>query len=272
MKTYLYPYNGGSESAQLLASEMGIKRIRRDRSKYQGQKNHTVINWGCAALPPMVAKAGRIINKPEACEKATNKLSFFKLIRGFNAAKAEWGIEDEGVSIPAFTESKKEASHWLREGKTIVCRKTLRDHGGGGIVLCVPGDPEENLVDAPLYVQYVPKVREYRVHVINGKAIRIQRKVAKEGAEIKCWQIRNHENGFIFQLGFDGDPEELVEVQYQAINATSAAKLDFAGVDVIWNQKEGKAYVLEVNTAPGIEGGTVTEYAKALKEMIGEVQ
>jgi D-alanine-D-alanine ligase-like ATP-grasp enzyme len=42
--------------------------------------------------------------------------------------------------------------------------------------------------------------------------------------------------------------------------------LDFGAVDVIWNEKQQRAYVLEVNTAPGLEGQTVDDYARGIKE------
>ena len=64
--------------------------------------------------------------------------------------------------------------------------------------------------------------------------------------------------------------DELKQVKEQAVLSVKAVGLDFAGVDVIWNDKQKKAYVLEVNTAPGIEGQTVVNYAKAMWDMINE--
>jgi D-alanine-D-alanine ligase-like ATP-grasp enzyme len=37
--------------------------------------------------------------------------------------------------------------------------------------------------------------------------------------------------------------------------------LDFGAVDVIWNAQKEKPYVLEINTAPGLEGQTIADYA-----------
>jgi D-alanine-D-alanine ligase-like ATP-grasp enzyme len=47
-----------------------------------------------------------------------------------------------------------------------------------------------------------------------------------------------------------------------SVEAVAALGLDFGAVDII-EDKEGNFYVLEINTAPGLEGHTVTSYAKA---------
>jgi D-alanine-D-alanine ligase-like ATP-grasp enzyme len=47
-----------------------------------------------------------------------------------------------------------------------------------------------------------------------------------------------------------------------------ALGLDFGAADVLFNARRNQAYVLEVNTAPGLEGQTVNDYAEAFKEMI----
>ena len=46
--------------------------------------------------------------------------------------------------------------------------------------------------------------------------------------------------------------------------------LDFGAVDVIWNEHESKAYVLEINTAPGLEGSTVEDYKEFFNRAVTE--
>lgn len=258
---YLYPYSPASEAAKLLSEAMGIRRIKHKGSKFIAGKQNTVVNYGSGNLPAHVAGAGRIINNPVNCNVAANKLSFFQRVTKWNK-----DFMALAVKIPEFTADIDAARKWIDEKHIVVCRKELRGNGGDGIVIAkAAGD----LVQCPLYVKYIPKLREYRVHVVNGKVISMQRKVAKPGQEPVCWQVRSHDNGFIFQRGMEGIPgEELDEVKKQAIFAVRAVGLDFGGVDVIWNQKVGSAYVLEVNTAPGIEGQTVQDYAAAFKAMI----
>ncbi|MDT9694122.1 hypothetical protein Q5762_38495, partial [Streptomyces sp. P9(2023)] len=80
-------------------------------------------------------------------------------------------------NYPMFTTSKEEAQGWLDEGTIVVARTMLRGHSGAGIVLH-SGDDE--LVDAPLYVKYVKKTQEYRVHVAFGEILDQQRKARRQ--------------------------------------------------------------------------------------------
>lgn len=150
----------------------------------------------------------------------------------------------------------------VKAGKTVVCRTILNGHSGAGIVLA---SKVEELVDAPLYVEYVPKKEEYRVHVFKGEAIHYSRKARKADVpdgEVN-WKIRNHDNGFIFQHENFQIPEAVIQ---QALAAVEECDLDFGAVDVIWNDKQQKAYVLEINTAPGIEGVTLSKYVEAIQK------
>src|SRR5690606_32924060 len=76
------------------------------------------------------------------------------------------------------------------------------------------------------------------------------------------FMIRNHRNGFIFQRNEITIP---ADVEVQATKAFEASGLDFGAVDVIWNEHEGRAYVLEINSAPGLEGTTLDNYVAAFK-------
>lgn len=124
-------------------------------------------------------------------------------------------------------------------------------------------------VNAPLYVKYIKKTQEYRIHVFNGSVIDVQRKMRRTDtpdAEVN-WQVRNHCNGFIF--GREG-----VELPDVALNmskdSVSALGLDFGAVDLIYNAHEDKYYVLEVNTACGLTGTTLEVYTNALQEYLNE--
>ena len=52
-----------------------------------------------------------------------------------------------------------------------------------------------------------------------------------------------------------------------AVNAVKALGLDFGAVDIIYNEKENQYYVLEVNTAPGLEGTTLIKYAERFSKL-----
>jgi glutathione synthase/RimK-type ligase-like ATP-grasp enzyme len=128
--------------------------------------------------------------------------------------------------------------------------------------------PEE----APLYTQYVPKRHEYRVHVFQGRVIDVQRKARRHDVadEDVNWKVRNNANGFIFARNGDALGTVPDDVLYEATKAVTSLNLDFGAADVIFNEREALAYVLEVNTAPGLVGTTLENYTAAFEAYRGE--
>jgi hypothetical protein len=124
------------------------------------------------------------------------------------------------------------------------------------------------LVNAPLYTQYVKKKHEYRVHALrkpgkNTQTIITQRKAKKNGVEDANFMVRNLANGFVYLID-NNPPDCVVDEAKKALESTGLA---FGAVDVIFNEHQNRAYVLEVNTAPGLEERTAEAYAKAFKEI-----
>jgi glutathione synthase/RimK-type ligase-like ATP-grasp enzyme len=128
-------------------------------------------------------------------------------------------------------------------------------------LLQLDGNPPQ----APLYTQYIKKKHEYRAHVFGGKVIDIQQKRKKRGFDDeRNTRIRNLHNGYIYSREGIEPPEDL---QDQATRAVAACQYQYGAVDVIWNEKQNKSYVLEVNSRPGLMGTTVERYADAIVEM-----
>lgn len=249
MSKYLYPSNPRSLGARRLARELGIRRIAHEGSVFRGDPDKTVINWGATELPHMVA-ISNVINAPGAVELASNKLKFFE------------HMFDENMT-PQFTSTIDGAKRKTREGRTIVCRTILRGHSGNGIVIA---RTEDELVDAPLYVEYKKKADEYRVHVFRDRVFDVQRKARRLDIDDEDvnWQVRNHANGFIYQRENVNAPSIAIDA---ALKTVAAIGLDFGAVDIIWNAREERPYVLEVNTAPGLEGTTLERYAEVFRNI-----
>jgi glutathione synthase/RimK-type ligase-like ATP-grasp enzyme len=261
-RVFVYPYHQNSASAKALAESLSAPRIRRENSKFRPSPYKTVINWGASTLPTSVL-GSRILNRGDAVGAASNKAIAFEV------------LHLAGVSVPAFTRSPVDALHWYTEGRTVFARHILTGHGGEGIEdLNDAGELGlERALSAPLFVEYIPKREEYRVHVFNGKVIDVQQKKLRLTDDLGVpvdptlvnWKIRNHQNGFIFARN---EIEPDVKVLETGIAAVKALDLLFGAVDVIWNEARQQAYALEVNTAPGLEGTTIELYTNAFKEYI----
>lgn len=249
----LLPYKMYSNSAKVLAAELGIKRINKDGQYSNRGKGLTVINWGSSGHRLALTGNVRIINLFDAVRKASNKLLSFQ------------EFKQEGVSVPTFTTSIEEAQALLANGD-VVGRATLTGHSGEGITVYPAGSvlDRANVVDK-LWVAYKKKKSEYRVHIFNDELLYVQQKRKRTGHEEVNSKVRNLANGWVFCRENVVYDQKVVD---QAKLAIKALGLTFGAVDVIWNQHEQTAYVLEVNTAPGLEGQSIKDYAQAIKKFI----
>lgn len=259
----IMPYKFGSKSARALAQALGVQRVRRDKGEFRNNFNHVILNWGSGVLPHFHKDNTRYINHPHKVEVASNKLKSFVEMQ-------------DKARTPEWTQSKEVASEWIREGHTVFCRTLLRGHSGRGILSV---SNVEGLVDCPLYVKYVKKKEEYRIHVCKvGKGyphaegepyykvidVQLKRKRNELDNDDVNFQVRNAANGWVFcREGVEPPPD----VVLQATAAVRALGLDFGAVDVGFNELKGEAYVFEVNTACGLEGTTIDKYVKAIKEI-----
>jgi hypothetical protein len=265
----IFAYNRYSESARRLAEEMDVYLIRHEGSRYRPRQGHTVINWGRGRnWGPAIT-----LNPPHIVERVVNKRTFFVLMEP-DKDDTEDAREYNKLlpRIPEFTTDREVARTWLGRDcrgntKKVVVRRILNGHEGRGIEI---HETPENIPLAPLYVRYIPKSAEYRIHIVGSNIIDRQRKVLRASVprDTANWGVRNTANGFIFQRQGIVVPQD---VETQALLAVRASGLDFAAADVIWNERRQQAYVLELNTAPGIEGTTVSRYAEALRNYVEEL-
>lgn len=234
------PPSRASAGAQAINTMLGdnSKLSRRDPVPRQYR---TVVNWG-NPNPLSYNDGVEVLNPPSAVATAINKLSALTALKAAD------------VRVPEFTTTVPVSGLWL-------ARTVLQGSCGHGIVVIREGD--EHKVEAPLYTKYIKKTKEIRVHVAFGEAIFLQYKKRQNGAEQTADQklIRNYDNGWVFcPRSLDEAPAGSKEL---AVAAVQALQLHFGAVDLVIGKEDGLPYVLEVNTAPGIESPTLAEAYKS---------
>jgi len=261
MRVRVNPY-GGSKSARELTKYLGAKRLLVTGSKFRGKSTDVVINWG---MGKGNVGSARQINNLHNVQLASNKLRTLNTLRAHNVSTPQWDTD----------------KRWMVPEKLYMARTTLYGHSGQGIVT----GTLESLPQAPLYVEYIPKVAEYRAIVVRAPSnddgvthnvVDFKKKKKRSSPKDEDGNIIEEERmeydehiwnldgGYIFARNDFTIPSGGKQL---GVDAVVALGLDFGAVDII-EDEEGKLYVLEVNTAFGIEGTTLELVGNAIKELI----
>lgn len=250
MNLIMMPFKHSSGGAKMLSKALQLDMIT-PNDHFARDDAPAVLVWGAGSRAKWEDSAGVFINHPNAIMNAIEKRDAFRLFQRYQ------------VPSPASTTRQAAAIEWLREGAKVFCREQTQGFAGHGIT--VARTPEQ-IVPAKLYTKYQEKVNEYRVHVMGGQAFyaNIKRKRGEPRGE-KDSLIRSGELWFFAHM----DHLPSAEVCRAAEKAVAALGLDFGGVDV-GEDREGKAWVYEVNTAPEMGPNTTSAYVKAMKRHYGQ--
>lgn len=201
-----------------------LQRLLTERGVQIGPTGDAVVSWGVRlqneTRPTLNASAG--------WDKFDELVTLHKA--GIKAPP--YSLEGDGLQFP------------------ILGRK--RNHTRGrDIVSCLQNDKEFEWRKAgkisDYFVQYVPKKAEYRVWAYRRRSLAVYEKVMRYPERYRGvgW---NWHQGFAFTFVNEA-PEELKQLGATAVNSLG---LDFGAVDILHGQ-DGQYYVLEVNSAPGVQ-------------------
>jgi len=127
---------------------------------------------------------------------------------------------------------------------------------------------------ADYYSKKEPFVNEYRVHSFFGKSLRAGRKIHRTPQSETPFNgtphpwVRSWDGGW--QISYadefaEGNRKQAIrDIAHAAVRALG---LNFGAVD-IGQLANGTLVVLEVNRAPGVEGGTTEAYARAVRRWV----
>lgn len=253
MRIRILPYRTGSASARAVAAALGARVIRLVNSRYSPRRSDVVVNWGSTAMHWLDMAEDhvgfRMLNCPLYVKDARDKLRTLAILSANGVRTVEW------------TTNPQAAETWFMGGDTVFVRNTTTGQGGAGITLLHEGVGFAQFPVAPLYTKRFRAMHECRVHVVNGNTY-AQKKRRREGRVPTA--VRNYANGYVYCTNNFECPAPVIE---EAKRAVAALGLDFGAVDLLYTN-DHEVRVLEVNTAPGIEGSTVDWYATQLREVI----
>ena len=236
MSIRIYSHSNKSQGIRELARNLNVKILKKHNSRYRSKKYDVIINWGVKKVPENLEDV-IWLNDPRLLPK--DKLDFYRDYKEF---------------VPPFTKDLEAAEKWQRKGRIVLARQTLTGSCGEGIVVCPPGIP---LPDAEVYTKYIPKSEEWRVHFLRGEILCYQQKLYT-GKEEGDFLIRSFDRGFTYNIR---------EVEYVTSTVVEIAKrfvlhtdIDFGAMDIIYQTKLDRAWILEVNTAPGLSETTLIHY------------
>ncbi|CAB4132611.1 ATP-grasp fold, RimK-type [uncultured Caudovirales phage] len=174
----------------------------------------------------------------------------------------QW-FTDNDIPCLEFTTELNEAIGWCEDGHTVFGRKYLNASCGKGIMVF---ETPDDIEPCPVYTKYKKKKREFRVHVFKDQVVSVvEKKRKKEFDGERDTKIRNVANGYVFVQQNVDEPDGLREL---ALRAAEVSYSDFRGVDIGYNKLKDELFVIEVNSAPGIQGNNINRYLEAIVQYV----
>ena len=253
MNLYVYCPRRSTGALELVKA-MGAHRLRKfdglnfwnKRTRVKLSPNDIVVCWGSAV--PEIDEV-RVLN---ASDKSVTKYDEI-----YTLAQA---------GVPTIAYSKGGRNKYSGDA---VFLPRINFHQEGRDLIYPPERPD-------FYTIKENFVKEYRIHSFDGRSIRAGVKVPREGFKATTeanWKpnsgllhpwIRSYDCGW--KINYDGF-QSTAKLRKVAHTAVAALGLTFGAVD-IGELPDGTLKVLEVNRAPGIEGGSIQTYVRAITRWI----
>lgn len=242
-RVMLAPYKIGSKSATDLGRAIGALRTK---AMKRMKRDVLIINWGRSDLQ-VRGFPFKVLNPSHVIVRATNKLLCLNR------------LAEAGVSGVEHTTSQAVVRQWLAAGFVVYARELLNASQGKGIK--VLEGAASVIPYCPLYTKGILKAHEYRVHIFGNKVIDVTKKKRRNAIDRSDY-IKNLANGWVYCREGIEIPENMIACAKAAV---AALGLDFGAVDILY--RKGIPYVLEINTAPGLAGTTLTKYIEEFSKL-----
>lgn len=263
--------------------------------------NDIVIGWGTKTKQAVNFALGTILNHPNAIRKNRNKFSALELMKA---------NRDLAGNIATFCKADQ-IKQQLQAGHMqlpLIGRKNYHQ-GGQGFWLCVATNHLETAIaeGAQYFQNFMDIKTEYRLHVFDGKVIYAVKKI--ENATEAGWIAQRKEKildyaqknnvkvdqatlKYVLSRLYKEQrlPDRIIRsnrlgwkfssiaigginaaLKSAAIKSVEAMGLDFGAVDCCLDMAD-QAWIIEINSGPGLQGTTLEKYLAAFKAKIDALQ
>ena len=200
--------------------------------EYAIESNEPVVNWGYSI--------------PEHLRQGEIPTPILNRLAPLSKAQAFSVLQHEGIRVPKFL-------------TTAYIIRNKRHSGGKDIVM-----GKENT----FVVERIEKHKEYRVEVFGSRAFRAHEKYLKDELSLLAsppfnWNRGNTEgDSFGYNTMRDEVGDDVIDLGKKAIEVIG---YDFGAVDIN-RSKEGELYVLEINSAPQLNGIGLLRYCSRIRK------
>ena len=299
MAKHIWYSNGTDVTGRALGDALNLTSTREKPRLAAGD---VLVGWGTKTEADVTIPAGvHILNHPNAIRANRNKFTALTLMKAnrdlaghvanfCKADQVERKIAANEMSYPLFG------------------RKNFHQ-GGSGLWICLSKASLRGAIEdgAQYFQSCIDIVTEYRLHVFEGRIMYAVKKtenateagwVAQRKEKVEDYANKNHvqinaatldyalkvifkeqqlpdravrsnHRGWKFaQVAVNTLPASLVSV---ATNAVKAIGLDFGAVDCAIDSNSN-AWIIEVNSGPGLEGTTLEKYTEVLRSKIAEFE
>lgn len=176
-------------------------------------------------------------------------------------------LSEHGIWCPRFT--LLDSSNRPNEFPAII-RETLTASGGVGIHVVDTTEMVQTFLERRCWwTPFVQMDFELRVHIAGGVILKIFRKEFAGENEEEKYPIRNLHRGYHFSLKETKNYPRVKDL-VEKIQPHLPQGSFFYALDIGWNRERKEYFVLEANSAPGLNDNTASLYAEAIAKELNK--
>lgn len=265
-------------------------------------KKKLIIGWGAKTDDKVSLNGAKVLNHPDMIKANRNKYTSLITMKdaGVNVAKFFRATE--------WTPTAPMTNFGFVSNYPLVGRRNYHQ-GGKGFWLCLNKTQVETAIaeGAQYFQEYIDIKDEYRLHIFDGTLIYAQKKVKRDN--MKEAFVAQHKEKIanlagknnkklddetmtyvLERLGKEQEKPDMIirsntrgwkfsslnlknvakNLTSECLKALKATKLDFGGVDCCVDS-DGKVWIIEINSGPGLKNSSFEAYVKIFSEAINTI-